>query len=120
MLRTILARWAILAVAIALTTKLVSGVEVKGGFWGYVWVAAVFGVVNAFIGPVLRLLALPLTILTIGLFALVVNAALLAITAAVSGHLTVDGFWSAVVAALLIAVFSAVLNHVIRPHVAAR
>lgn len=116
MLRAILVRWAVLAVAIALTAKLLAGVDVTGGFWGYVWVAALFGIVNAFIGPILHLLALPFTVLTLGLFALVVNAALLGITAGLSESLQVDGFWTAVVAALIITVVSAILNRLVRSH----
>jgi putative membrane protein len=114
MVRAILIRWAVLAVAIAVTTKLLSGIDVSGGFWGYVWVAALFGIINALLGPILHLLALPLTVLTLGLFALVVNAALLGITAGLSDALSVDGFWTAVVAALIITVVSAVLNHLVR------
>jgi putative membrane protein len=105
-----LIRWAILAVAIALTAKIVGGLKVTGGFWAYVWVAAIFGLVNAFLGPVLHLLALPLTILTLGLFALIVNAVLLSIAAAISSHLSIDGFATAVWAALLIAIFSTLMN----------
>ena len=63
-------------------------------------------IVNLILGPVFRLLSLPLIVVTLGLFLLVVNAALLAITAAVSSHLTVDNFGSAVLGGFLIAVFS--------------
>lgn len=115
MLRRLLLKWAIIGVAFAITTELLGGIKVTGGFWGYVWVAALFGIVNAVIGPVVRLLALPVTILTLGLFALVVNAGLLGITAALSDRLTVDGFWNAVFAALIIAIVSAILNRVLVP-----
>ena len=70
------------------------------------WIALIFSVVNLILGPVFRLLSLPLIVVTLGLFLLVVNAALLAITAAVSSHLTVDNFGSAVLGGFLIAVFS--------------
>ncbi len=116
MLRAILVRWAVLAVAVALTAKLLAGVDVTGGFWGYVWVAALLGIVNAFLGPILHLLALPFTVLTLGLFALVVNAALLGITAGLSDSLQVDGFWTAVLAALIITVVSTVLNRLVTAH----
>lgn len=114
-MRGILVRWVVLGVAIALTARLLSGVNVSGGFWAYVLVAAVFGIVNAVIGPVLRVLALPFTIVTLGLFVLVVNAALLGITAWLTDSLTVDGFWWAVLGGLLISVFSMLLNTAIRP-----
>ena len=72
----------------------------------YLWIGLIFGVVNAIVGPILRLLSLPFVVLTLGLFLLVVNAALLGITAAISDRFTVDGFVPAVVGGLLIAVFS--------------
>ena len=117
-----LIRWAILAVAIAITARVVGGFEVKGGFWAYVWVAAIFGLVHAILGPILHILALPVTILTLGLFALVVNAVLLTIVAALSSHLDVEGFGSAFWAALVITIFSALLNRILldRKHWARR
>src|SRR3954462_10845242 len=72
----------------------------------FLWIALIFAVVNAIIGPIVRLLSLPFVILTLGLFLLVVNAALLGITAAISDRFTVDGFVPAVVGGFLIAVFS--------------
>ena len=81
-----------------------------GGFFTYLWVAFLFALVNAILGPILQLISLPITILTLGLFALVVNAALLGITAWLSSHLSVDGFWAAFFGAMLIAIFSAVLG----------
>jgi putative membrane protein len=110
MLIRILLRLVVLATAIWLTAWLLPDVHVRGGVVTYLWIAVLFSLVNMFIGPVLRLVALPLTILTLGLFALVVNAALIGITAKLSTDLNIHGFWTAVLAAILIAVFSAVLN----------
>jgi putative membrane protein len=70
------------------------------------FVALIFSLVNLILGPILTLLSLPFIILTLGLFLLVVNAALLAITAGLSEHLDIDNFWSAVLGGLLIAIFS--------------
>jgi putative membrane protein len=105
-------RVVVLAVIIYAVTRLVSGitVETAGGRAGeagtYLWVALLFAVVNSILGPVLRLLSLPFVVLTLGLFLLVVNAALLGITAAISDRFNVDGFWSAVAGGFLIALFS--------------
>ena len=68
----------------------------------YLWIALIFAVVNAVVGPLLRLLSLPFVLITLGLFLLVVNAALLGITAALTDRLSIDGFGAAVIAALLI------------------
>jgi putative membrane protein len=70
----------------------------------YLWIALLFALVNAVVGPVLRLLSLPFVLVTLGLFLLVVNAALLAITAVLSDRLQVDGFGTAVVGGLLLAI----------------
>src|SRR3954453_14013423 len=70
----------------------------------YLWIGLIFGVVNALVGPLLRLLSLPFVVLTLGLFLLVVNAALLGITAAISDRLEVDGFGTAVVGGLILAI----------------
>jgi len=69
----------------------------------YLWVALVFALVNAVVGPVLRLLSMPFVLLTLGLFLLVVNAALLGITAALTDRLQVDGVGPAIVGGLLLA-----------------
>lgn len=114
-LRRILVSWAIIAVALALAAWLVPDVDVKGGFFTLLWVAALFGLVNAILGPILHLISLPLTLITLGLFALVVNGLLLAITAGLSDNLDVGGFFSTVVAALIISVVAAVLGFLLRP-----
>ena len=75
-----------------------------GEFGTYLWIGLLFGVVNAIVGPILRLLSLPFVVLTLGLFLLVVNAALLGLTAAISDRLTVDGFGTAIVGGLILAV----------------
>lgn len=106
MLLRLAVRIVVLAAIIALVTKIISGIHVYGGFGTYLWVAVLFSIVNLFLGPLFRLISLPLIVLTLGLFLLVVNAALLAITAGLSSKLDVDNFWSAVLGGLLIAVFS--------------
>ena len=70
----------------------------------YLWIALIFAVVNAVVGPVLRLLSFPFVLVTLGLFLLVVNAALLGLTAALTDRLQVDGFGAAVVGGLLLAI----------------
>ena len=75
-----------------------------GEFGTYLWIALIFGVVNAIVGPILRLLSLPFVLLTLGLFLLVVNAALLALTALLTDRLTIDGFGTAIIGGLILAV----------------
>jgi putative membrane protein len=110
MLKKVLLRWAVLTLAVWVAAAVVPGVHVHGGALTYVWVALLFGLVNAFLGPILRLVALPFTLVTLGLFALVVNGVLVAITAGLSSKLDVGGFFSAFLAALVISLISTVLN----------
>jgi putative membrane protein len=112
MLKQVVIVWVCTAVAIAITAALVPSVEIDGGPLALIGVAAIFGLVNAIIGPLLRLLSIPLLLITFGLFALVINAALLGIAAGLSDSLEIGGFFSTVVAAFLISVFSAVLGWV--------
>ncbi len=94
-----------------LVTRFLPGIDVVGnpdaplGVTGtFLWVALLFAVVNAIVGPVLRLLSLPFVVLTLGLFLLVVNAALLGLLAALADRLQVDGFGTALIGGLALAV----------------
>ncbi|MDZ5623056.1 phage holin family protein [Nocardioides bizhenqiangii] len=109
MLKQLIAVWLVVAAAIAITAAVIPSVEIDGGVLGLLWVALLFGLVNAVIGPVLRFISIPLNVITFGLFALVVNAALLGITAGLTDYLDVGGFFSAVLAAIVISAVTAVL-----------
>jgi putative membrane protein len=95
-----------MAVAIGIVATITPGIEVHGGFLTLLWIALIFGLVDTVLGPLFRLLSLPLIVLTFGLFLLVVNAALLAITAWLSDRFDISGFWSAVLGGLLIAILN--------------
>ena len=75
-----------------------------GEFGTYLWIGLLFGVVNAIVGPILRTLALPFVVLTLGLFLLVINAVLLALTAGLTDRLAIDGVVTAIVGGLILAV----------------
>jgi putative membrane protein len=114
-MKYLLIRWAIIAVAIALTAMLFPGVVVQGGgaqyFINLFIIAAVFGLVNAIIRPIVTLLTCPLVILTLGLFTLVINAMMLSLTDwLLPNILTVDGFWTTFFAALVISIISGLLS----------
>jgi putative membrane protein len=111
----LLIRWAVLAGAFTIAAWLLSGLDVSGGVWGYIWVSALFGIVNVILGTVLRIVTLPLTILTLGLFLIVVNAVLLEITDRITGRLTIDGFWwAAIWAAIILSLASMLLSSLVR------
>jgi putative membrane protein len=75
-----------------------------GEYGTYLWIGLIFGVVNAVVGPVLRLLSLPFVLLTLGLFLLVINAALLGLTAALTDRLSIDGVGTAIIGGLILAI----------------
>ena len=84
-----------------------------GEFGTYLWIGLLFGVVNAVVGPVLRLLSLPFVVLTLGLFLLVINAALLGLTALLTDRLTVDGFVTALLGGLRLAIAGWVADQIL-------
>jgi putative membrane protein len=102
------------ALAIWVAAAIVPGIHVYGGVGTYLWIAVLFGVVNAVLGTILRLLTLPLILLTLGLMSFVITVAMLALTAALSTELDIDGFWSAIGAAIIVAVVSAVIEGITR------
>ena len=108
-MRYLILRWVILAVAIGVTAWLLPGLQVSGGLWGLIIVAAVFGLVNAVVRPIVALFTCPLIILTLGLFLLVINALMLSLTAWLTPFLSVSGFWTTFFASLIISIISAVL-----------
>ena len=106
------------AIALWVATRIVPGVTYAGDVLPFLGVALVFGVVNALVGPAAKLLALPLIIVTLGIFLLVVNGLLLWLTSVVSGTLGlgfhVGGFASAFFGALVVSVVSTLLSVMIR------
>jgi putative membrane protein len=76
------------------------------------WVALLFGLLNATLGSFLKLLTLPAVILTLGLFLVVVNAAMLMLVSRWSEKLDVNNFWSAVFAALVISLVTRVVSNI--------
>jgi putative membrane protein len=106
----LLVRWGALALSFWVATALIPGIDVKGGFTTYLWVALLFGLLNATLGSLLKLLTLPAVILTLGFFLVVVNAAMLMLVARWSESLDVNNFWSAVFAAIVISVVTKVVT----------
>ena len=102
------------ALGLYVAARIVPGISVGENWLVVLGVALVFGLVNALIGPLLKLLTCPLIILTLGLFTLVVNAVLLLLTSglsrAVGLSFTVDGFWPAFWGALVISIVSFVMT----------
>ena len=127
-MRTFVVRVLINALALWLTTLILVGdVVVKpyaphnefATIVTYLLVALIFGIVNGVIGNLIRIVAFPIYILTLGLIALVVNALLLLLVAWVSGlmgfGLVVNGFWAGFWGAIVLAIISWILGIILRP-----
>ncbi len=110
-----LVRLVINAAALWVAVRIIPGITYSSADWiPFFAVALVFGLVNAFIRPVVKLLSLPLIILTLGLFALVVNGLMLLLTSRLSEalglHFHVVGCWTAILGALVVSIISALLS----------
>ncbi|MBI3597206.1 MAG: phage holin family protein [Nitrospirae bacterium] len=108
-MKGILIRWVINAVALILASHVIKGIEVDHLMAAFV-AAAVLGVMNAVVRPILILLTLPITLLTLGLFVLVINGFMLYIAGAVVKGFHVTGFWSSLFGALFLSVISWIAN----------
>lgn len=113
-------RWLVNSFALYVAERIVPGIhyEDPGNWVGLLVLALIFGLVNAFIRPVLKILTCPLIILTLGIFTLVINALMLLLAAwlgqQVGVPFLVDNFWTAVLGALIISLISFGLTLMIR------
>ena len=111
---TTLLKLLINAAALWCAARFIDGINYTGSWQGIVGLALVFGVVNTFIRPVLSFFSFPVTVLTLGLFTLVINALMLMLTAwiAVRLHIafTVSGFVPALLGAVCVSVLSTILG----------
>jgi putative membrane protein len=103
----IVVKWLIVALAIFFVGNFLPGIHVPD-YMTALWVALLLGVVNVFIRPILLLITLPVNILTLGLFTFVVNGLLFWLTSALVDSFRVDGFWWAVLGALIVSAITTV------------
>ena len=96
-------------------SALVPGVQITGA-WSFILAAILLGLVNAVVRPVAFLLTLPITIVTLGLFLLVLNAAMFGLVAALLDNFAVSGFWAAVIGALIVSITSTIASWYIGPN----
>ncbi|MFN8384249.1 MAG: phage holin family protein [Anaerolineales bacterium] len=111
-------RWAINALALYLAVLIVPGIHYIGEWTGILWLALIFGLLNALLRPLLKLLTCPLILLTLGLFTFLINAGMLLLTSNIGQSFgigfTVDGFWQALLGSLVISFVSIVMTLILR------
>ena len=112
-MKSFLVRWLLNAVAILLAAYLIPGIEVSGPL-AILAAAALLGILNALIRPLLILLTLPINILTLGLFTLIINGLLLWMVSSLIKGFFIQGFWVAVLGALVISLFNWLINRLIK------
>lgn len=106
MLMYLVFRVVVNAIALWVAASLIDGMTLTSDWGSVLFVAFVFGLVNAFLKPIAKLLSFPFVVLTLGLFTLVVNAAMLSVTDYLTDSLNVDGFWNSVYGAAAVSVVS--------------
>ena len=111
-------RWLINAIALYLAVFFVPGVNLQGGWTSVLWLALIFGLINAFLRPLLKFLTCPLIFLTLGLFTLLINTFLFWLTG-LAGQMfgvgfTVDGFSAAFLGGLVVTVVSVFMSLILK------
>jgi putative membrane protein len=111
-------RWAINAVAFFLAIRFVPGISLHSSWIGVIWLALIFGLVNAFLRPLLKLLTCPLILLTLGLFTLLINTFLFWLTGQIGQwagiQITIAGFLPAFLGALVVSIVSIVFTLILK------
>ncbi len=117
-------RWAINAVAIFLAIRFVPGISLQSGWTSVIWLALIFGLVNAFLRPLLSLLTCPLIILTLGLFTLLINTFLFWLTGQIGQlfgiGITMDGLLPAFLGGVVVTIVSVVLSLILKDELRSR
>ena len=107
-------RFAISALGLWVASQVVSGVDINGG-WTLVVAAVLLGIVNALVRPIVLVLTFPFTLITLGLFILVVNAAMFGLVAAFLDGFRVSGFGAALFGAVVVSITSWIASSFIGP-----
>ena len=103
--------WLLNSVAFFATSKILPGVEIKN-FWSAIVVAAILAIVNTFLTPIIQFIALPVTIITLGLFALVINTLMIMLVDALVEGFKIKNFWWALLFGIVMSLFSGLLFRV--------
>ena len=106
-------RLIVTALAVVIAAYILPGVEVKGGLTAIV-VAAVLALLNAFVKPLLVILTIPITVVTLGLFLLVINALMILLAGNIVNGFIVDGFWYALLFSIVLTIVVSLLNSLVK------
>lgn len=113
-MRGIILRTLITMLGLFLASSLIPGVSIAGS-WTFILAAILLGLVNGIIRPIAYVLTFPITLVTLGLFVLVLNAAMFGLVAALLDQFIVTGFWAALFGALIVSFTSTIASWYIGP-----
>jgi len=108
---TMILKWILYAVLIMLIAFILPGITITG-FISALFVVVIISLVNTFIKPIVKFIALPLNILTLGAFSLIINALMFLLAAKFSPGFNIDGFWNGFFGALILSVFSPFIDKI--------
>ena len=114
-MKGIILRTLITMLGLFIASSLISGVSIAGG-WTFILAAILLSLVNGFIRPIAYVLTFPITLVTLGLFVLVLNAAMFGLVAALLDNFVVTGFWPALFGALIVSFTSTIASWYIGPY----
>ncbi len=110
MIRWLFASWAANAVALGIAGWVLSGVSFNDSFWTLVWAALVFGLLNTILKPILKLVTLPIAVITLGIAWFFVSMLMLWLTDLIVGAFDIRGFWNYVWATIIVWAVNLVLD----------
>ena len=115
MIRWIVVSWVANAIVLGITAWILSGVTFHDSFWALVFAAAVFGILNTILKPILKLLTLPLAVITLGIAWFFVSMLMLWLTDLIVGKFDIHGFWNYVWATIIVWIVNIVVDAILRP-----
>jgi putative membrane protein len=119
-------RWAINAIALYLAVLILPGIDLRSGLVSIIWLALIFGLVNALFRPLLQFLTCPLIVLTLGLFTVVINTFLFWLTSVIGQSFGLDlliadpVWWNAFLGGLVISVVSVIMTLILKDELKGR
>ncbi len=108
---SLIVKWLLSAIAVMITAYLLPGVSVAS-FWAALVVAVILALFNAVLKPILVILTIPITVLTLGLFLLVINAIIILLTDALISGFAVSSFWWALAFSVIMAILGSLFNDI--------
>ncbi len=108
----LLIKWVVNAAALLIGVKVLNGAEIKG-FGTAMIVAAIIGVLNVSLKPILSFFSFPIILLSLGLFTLVINAGIIMIASAISENFRVGSFWNALIIGVILSITNTIVNSII-------